>query len=175
MLPPELHEDEADWGRSLALPNERPIWLPETAGSYQRRLRLFLFPPRPQRVAIRIDTYSSGETTGHLIHVSDQPSGGWRVVHEQIFSVRPSDLVALNELIVQSKLWQIYPEHWFDNDPNAACIDGVQVIMERVEDRQYRYSEANAQCTAPDAMLKVAAKMVDLAGLGATEVASWLK
>jgi hypothetical protein len=174
MLPPELHKEQVDWGKSLELPNEGPIWPPAASEGYQRRLRLFLFPPRPQRVAIRIDTDSSGETKGYVIRVKDEASGGWRVVQEQTFSVKPADLMALNDLIARSKLWQIYPQHWVNTDPNTICIDGMQVMMERVQDRQYRYSEANAQCDAPDAMLKVAAKMIDLAGLGSSDVAGWL-
>jgi hypothetical protein len=96
-------------------------------------------------------------------------------VQNRTFSVPPADLAALNDLIAESKLWQIYPQYWVNTSSGTICIDGVEVIMERVEQRQYRFSEANAQCTAPSSMLKVAAKMIDLAGMGNSDVADWLR
>lgn len=175
MLPPDMH-DVAVLGQVAAQTREAPIWPASAAEGYKRRLRLFILPPSPQRIAIRIDTDSRGETIGHAIRAMGLTSGrGWRVVQKRSFSVTPEDLDALNDLIAQSKLWQIHPQHWVDTDTNSVCVDGVQIVMERVEERQYRFSEANAQCTAPDTMLKVASKMIDLAGLSDSELAALLR
>jgi hypothetical protein len=172
MLPPELHDE--DLARNLVLPNEPPLWPAVAADGYQRRSRLSLFPPRAQQVAIRIDTNSSGETIGHVTLVKWQPKGRLHITQDRTFPVSSADVVALNNLIAESKLWQIYPEYWVNTPSGTVCIDGVEMIMERVEQRQYRFSEANAQCTAPLALLRVAAKMIDLAGLGTSNVAGWL-
>jgi hypothetical protein len=170
MLPPEAHDLE-NVARGFG---EAPLGPAQASTGYRQRLRLFLWPPRRQRVAIRIDTDLSGRSFGYFVR--QEPSGqghDWEVSERRRFGVSPADLAALDGLVAKSKLWTIYPEYWHLREGDI-CVDGVEMVMERATAEGYRVSEANAQCTAPASMLAVAAKMVDMADPGDTQVAGWL-
>jgi len=71
--------------------------------------------------------------------------------------------------MVAARLWTIYPEHWVNSDGNSICIDGEQLVFERTDSNGYRFSEANAQCTAPSALLNVATEMIRMAQIPIAE------
>jgi hypothetical protein len=168
MLPAELQRHE----RLLEGLGEPPLWSANAVEGRSRRIRLLLVPPRITRVrvAIRIDTTVSGRAVGHWVR-RERRHGRW-TTQKRRFSVRREDLARLDVLIAQSRLWRLYPEYWESED---ICVDGVQLIMERATAEGYRFSEANAQCTAPRDYLEVAAQMIDMAGLGRTDAATCLE
>ena len=182
-FPPEVHDE--GWGDGIYRDfGERPLWSKDAAAGYTRRVRVFVFPSYAfSRVAIRIDTRASGETTGYVALI--RPSHNERqpeIKERRTFTVTADDLATLNQLIHESTLWEIYPEHWVDRKADSQtdhiriCIDGVQLIMERVTASGYRYSEGNAICPGlPLTVLQFVDHMIDMAGLGKTEVHYWIR
>ena len=167
MLPPNLL-DESDY---LAGFGEPPLWTTSAAAGYRQRLRLVLVGPFRDRVAIRIDTDAAGRSRGYFVRQA-LARGRWRITERRRLDLPAAEIDDLDRRIVGSKLWTIYPEFW--HAPASICVDGVNVILERVTAAGYRFSEGNAPCTAPADMLRFAAQMIDLADPGDARVASWL-
>jgi hypothetical protein len=168
MLPPEMH----DWESYVARFEEPSFRSATAANGYRRRLRLFLAPPRTQGVAVRIDTDVSGRITGYFIRVEwRRDEQAWVVSDYRRFAVTETDMAALDHLIEVSRLWTFNPEVWTSKD---VCVGGGELIMERLTPDGDRVSEANTICTAPKAMLDVAAKMITMADPGDRQVAGWL-
>ncbi len=169
MLPPDLQDDE--WEVGL---DRTPFWQPGALDGYSRRLRLTLNPGLiGSRAAIRIDTARNGHVSGYVI--TQRPdSHRHAITVKRHFVPTPEEMARLDALIAQAGIWTIYPEHWVLRETgNNVCIDGVPTVLERLSEEGYRYSEANAQCTAPSGFLKVAAEMIEIAGLGDI-VPTWL-
>ena len=170
MLPPNLASEADD----LAGFGEPPLWAaPAAAAGYRQRLRLVLAGPFRDRVAIRIDTDLAGRSQAHfarqaLVH------GRWRITQRRRRDVPAPEVEDLDRKIAGSRLWKIYPEFWQARGSDSVCVDGVYVILERVTAAGYRFSESNAQCTAPSDVLQVAAQMIDMGDPGDARVASWL-
>jgi len=180
-FPPEV-QDENSVNSIYGDLGERPLWSKEAARGYTRRVRVFIYPSYAfSRIAIRIDTKASGETTGYFTLV--RPSHNERqpeIRERRTFTVTASDLATFNQLIDESMLWRIYPQHWVSSEAQISsgtvCIDGVQLIMERVTDLGYRYSEGNAICPGvPLRALQLVDHMIDMAGLGKSEVHYWIR
>jgi hypothetical protein len=169
MLPPQLH-DEPNWFRGFGEP---PLWTPKAAVGYRQRVRLALFPVLRQEVAVRIDTDASGRTSGSFTRM-EWVERGWEVAERRRFSVSPARLAALDDAIERAGIWKIQPEFW-QTPEGEICVDGVMMIMERVDARGYRFSEANAQCSAPGPMLNLAAQMIALANPSDAKIATWLR
>jgi hypothetical protein len=175
-FPPEIQDDEG-LGQAIHRDfGERPLWPKEASEGYSRRIRVFVFPAfANSRIAIRIDTSVSGETTGHYALIKPGPDKRQpEIMERRSFTVSAGDLAMLNRLIDDTKLWTIYPEHWVSD--KAVCLDGVQIILERVTDAGYRYSDGNAICPQlPLQILKVVDHMIDMAGLGKTPAHYWIR
>jgi len=144
-FPPEVQDE--DWGDSIYQEfGESPLWHKEAPTGFTSRIRVFIFPAYAySRIAIRIGTRTSGETSGYF--ALKRPSHNERdpeITERHAFTVTASDLLSLNQLIAESNLWEIYPQHWVRE--GAVCIGGAQLIMERVTEAGYRYSEGDAIC-----------------------------
>jgi hypothetical protein len=172
-LPPDVRGQT--YLPSLAGLAEPPLWPAGASRGYSRRIRLILIPTLRRRLSIRLDTRLSGQSVGHIVRQAyDQETHDWVDTDDRAFSINQADLATLDGLIAGSKIWNLYPEFW-QAPKDSICIDGVEIVLERATPAGYRYSEANAQCTAPQSMLKIAGQMVAMAGLANSDVEGWLR
>jgi hypothetical protein len=174
MLPPELES----WRQDVRMVDEPPLWPAGAANGYQRRLRLLVTPSLSrQQIAIRIDTTASGKAYAYLTRLEPHPDGGgWEVVEQRRTAIPADELANLDALVAKSNLWKTYPEYWvFGKEANEICLDGVELIVERATADGYRFSEGNAQCTAPRSMLLLAAEMIRLAHSRGSPIEGFLR
>jgi hypothetical protein len=170
MLPPEIARQFS--AHYLAGFGEPALWPPAARQGYRTRYRLTISGILYTSVSIRIDQYPGGRLEGHVVYVDPRdrsiPFGRttWR------FAVPRARFEALQGQFREAGLWTIYPQFYSLTDPNAICLDGMELIFERAEADGYRFSNANAQCTASPAMLQAAATMIDLSDAPAR---GWLR
>lgn len=83
---------------------------------------------------------------------------------EETLRVSREQLTKLEKNIEAAGLWTIFPQ-FFVEEPGRddICIDGMTVILERVDTRGYRYAEGNAQCTLGALQTAVAETLVRMA------------
>ena len=174
MFPPEISTQlPAGYADYLADMDEPRLWKPKAAKGFRTRIRFSISGIVLAKASIRIDERENGKITGHLAMLDyERGSHGTGVVTETLFSVTRQQFEDLQRKIAQSALWSIYPE-FYNGDPKDICIDGENIILERVDAKGYRFSTANAQCTAPGEILAIAENIVDLAK--ATRVKGWLR
>ena len=132
-----------------------------------------MFPLTRQQVSIRIDTRASGESSGHVVRQVWDRDDGWYVAEDRWFAIQKSDATTLDDTIAESNVWHIYPEFW-QIPQGGVCVDGVEITIEKTDPAGYRYSEANAQCSASASMLKLAGQIVRMARFSDNKVDSWL-
>lgn len=170
MLPPEIaRQFDASILEGFG---ERPLWGPQAGRNYRTRVRFTIVGILYTRMSIRIDERRDGSLEGHIailgrrdrLHREDPVRHG--------FSVTREEFEALQQEIRQARLWEIYPQFWVMSDPENLCIDGMELMFERVDASGYRFAHANAQCTAPDDLKQVAATIVAIAGV--PHVRNWL-
>jgi hypothetical protein len=173
MFPLEISKQlPADYADYLADMDEPRLWKPKAAKGFRTRIWFSISGIVLARASIRIDERENGKITGHLAMLDyERGSRGAGVVTETRFSVTRQQFEDLQRQIAQSALWSIYPE-FYNGDPNDICVNGEEIILERVDAKGYRFSTANAQCTAPAEILAIAAMIADLAK--ATRVKGWL-
>jgi hypothetical protein len=161
IFPPEVVESV--WWDDL-VDDEPPLWTPAAQEGFKNRIRLSISGISTTRLIIRIDERNDGKIRGRAIRV--QHLGRDSEVRE-IRTFRPSldQMTKLHARVLAAKLWIIYPEHWVMENDGDICVDGEQIVFERKNADGYRFSEANAQCTAPRALLEVAQLMMQIAGM----------
>jgi hypothetical protein len=161
MLPPEI---AAQFPSSfLEGLGEPPLWRAESARGFSTRVRLTIGSGLLQRVSIRIDELASGRLAGHVTYIDPRARGSADGRTNRRFRVTRAQFDALQQQAQRARLWAIHPEFWAFTS-NDICIDGMELIFERVDANGYRFSTANAQCTAPPAMLQLAEQMIELSG-----------
>ena len=160
MLPPDIDQQYSPaW---IAGYGERPLWTARAGKGYRTRLRMSLAGISLTRVSIRIDERDNGAIAGRIL-VGRLPRGRRGLeVAERRFPVTRAQFDALQQRIRQSRLWQTYPQYWYLSEEDNICVDGMELVMERVDAAGYRFAHANAQCGAPADMLAVASAMIDL-------------
>ena len=136
---------------------------------FKTRFRLSISGIVIKRALIRIDEKANGEGVGRVAIV--RPAARWPRSRDLVadvdrtFRVSAEDMKALHDQIAATKLWNLVPqEHWVSNDPNDICIDGEQLVFERLDAGGYRLSEGNAQCTIPPSVRDVARTIITLSG-----------
>lgn len=127
---------------------------------------------RDAYATIRIDRTTEG-ATGTLTRADLNGANRWTIHEQRRFTITGAELAELDALIAASRLWRTYPEFWVLTDPEAICIHGVELVLERANSDGYRFSAANAQCTAPSDYKAVAAYMITLAN--EPDLANWLR
>ena len=150
----DLVEDEP----SLRRPGDRR--------GFASRIRLSMSGIARLKVVIRLDEYRGGGATGRVILAQRSRTSDALVVDvDRRFRATARQMASLRERIAAAQLWRAGPrEHWTSTDPGAICLDGIQLVFERADQAGYRFSEANAQCTATPALLAVARTMIELSG-----------
>lgn len=163
MFPPAVIDSV--WWRAL-VDDEPPLWRPESLRRFKSRIRLSISGIAAVGVLIRIDERADGGAVGRVVLIN-RARGGRDLMTDmdETFRVSATKMKVLRERIVQAKLWSVgSEEHWVFTDEDAICVDGEKLVFERVDADGYRFSEANAQCTAPPALLEVARTMMLLSG-----------
>ncbi len=147
--------------------DEPILWRPGGQDRFKSRIRLSISGIVRNKVLIRIDEKANGDGIGRIAVV--RRAGRWPRSNDLVadidrtFRVPASRMALLRERIAAAKLWTAGPEeHWIVKDD--ICLDGEQLVFERRDARGYRFSEANAQCTAPPAVLDVARTIIELSG-----------
>ncbi|THD35577.1 MAG: hypothetical protein E7773_10710 [Sphingomonas sp.] len=165
MFPPQIQEI---WWPDL-IDDEPVLWRPGGQAGFKSRIRLSISGINLTRALIRIDETESGAGIGRVVVVRRArvwPRSTDLIANvDREFRVSAKDMALLHDRIAQAKLWTIGPEeHWVFTNPNDICIDGEQMVFERRDASGYRFSEANAQCTAPPAVRDVARAIIELSG-----------
>lgn len=161
-FPPEVVDSV--WWRDLPV-SETPLWLPDGLAGNASRIRLSISGIVRVRLVIRVDERTDGKFVGRAILLKLGPSGRKQKTISRIFRISAADMAEFHEQTSSAKLWELYPEHWLSSDGNDICIDGEQLVFERVDERGYRFSEMNAQCAAPRGAINAARFLLDKAGM----------
>lgn len=153
MLPPGQSDFANAW-RGLGEPT---FWRDGDLGPYRSRIRVSFVTSLAHNgeAIIRIDRDASGAGHGVLIR-----GDGHGVRARRFFQVEREDLERLDALMAQPPLFQQFPEIW----EGGVCIDGVEVVIERLNAEGYRFSEANVVCAAPQAFLDVTREIIRVSG-----------
>jgi len=150
------------WWTDLA-EEEPPLWRPVDRVNHRSRVRLSISGISTLRVIIRIDEDLRGRFRGRALLIKRR-GGRSTDVTERRFTPTIEQMAHLRAKITEAKLWTMYPEHWIGGE-NDICVDGEQMVFERADGEGYRFSEANAQCTAPAPLLEVARMMIGISGV----------
>jgi hypothetical protein len=147
------------------------LWPSSALSGFKSRIRLKIKGINLLSAMIRIDEREDGRFRGRALLIQrrrDRRTGTLLPPETSELSFRPSaeQMRELRAKIVAAKLWRIYPQHWVNDD---ICIDGEQLAFERLDAEGYRFSEANAQCTAPEEVIEVARAMIRMAGVRRAE------
>ena len=170
MLPPEV---ASQFDTSILEDfGERPLWVPEARSGYRSRIRFTIAGILYTRMSIRIDESLDGSLLGHIAIRRRRDRIERDDVVRHRFRVSRDEFEALQRDIQQARLWTIYPQFWGMADPESICLDGMELVFERVDASGYRFATANAQCTASRAVKQVAETFVDIAGV--PHVRNWL-
>lgn len=162
MLPPQLNDYSDAWSGF----GEPALWTNPHAGENRGQIRLLIYNGlyHESLAIIRIDRSRRGHAIGHFVRGEHTYGDRWKVTDRHQFTVSAAQLSHLDQITAQSGLWQTYPEHWVPRDSDAICVDGVEVILERINPDGYRFSEANIQCAVSRGFLAVAEELVAIAG-----------
>ncbi|MGV3770566.1 MAG: hypothetical protein ACO1NM_11095 [Sphingobium phenoxybenzoativorans] len=160
MFPPEVIDTV--WWPDL-MDDEPQLWQQGNLKGFTERFRLSISGIVKQRVIIRLDVRPDGRIRGKLRLVTmSWDNDGLVIDTDRAFHVRNADMENLRTRIIDARLWNVRPqEHWVNDE---ICVDGEQLVFERLNADGYSFSEANAQCTAPPAILDVARSMIELSG-----------
>lgn len=170
LFPPEVAGEV--WDEKLAGHREIPLWTKDALAGYQTRIRLSVSGIVLSKVAVRLDQLSDGSARGQVSFVELRSRTRILATSRRRFRVSKAEMQELNALVENAALWKSYPEFWVLKDDEAICLDGMQVILERVDARGYKFSESNAQCTTPPPIKAVAKKIIALAN--AKRALGWL-
>lgn len=156
IYPPELAKQI--WTDISAF-DEPNFYQPGALTGFRSRYRLAISGISCRSYVIRIDERLSGKIRGTVQSrnrcKTDNPDEQF---HQ--FSVNRSSMDELLLAFETAKLWEFYPEFWNSKDPQDICLDGEELIFERLNLVGYGFSTANAQCTASPLLLDAARKMI---------------
>jgi hypothetical protein len=150
---------------------ERPLWPAEARQHYRSRFRLTISGILYTKISIRIDEHSGGWLEGHVAFRDPRDREVPDGLIERNFFVRRAQFEALGRAFQRANLWHLYPEFYSMTGDNI-CVDGMEMIFEHVDANGYRFSTANAQCTAPATMIEAAEQVIRIAG--ERRVLAWL-
>jgi hypothetical protein len=155
-LPPEV--DDGWLSGFLRAFREPPLWVPGAGNGFRSRMRLSLLAHTGVLISLRIDEREDGRRLGTAVIVTNQGHGRSRDV--QRFGVSRRQWEGLQRQLDSVGIWRFEHGIW---GQDVACIDGLVMIFERVSGEGYRSSQANAQCTAPPALLQAADRWMEIA------------
>lgn len=171
MLPPEIASQYSQ--AYLAGFGERPLWQPQARDGYRSRLRLIITGILYTKASIRIDESGSGHFDGYMVYLDPRDRSVPFGRTETRFPVSRAQMARLRAAIEAARMFTLYPEFWRSPDGDEICVDGMELIFERVDANGYRFSTANAQCNAPPAMRDAAYILFEIAR--APALRRWLR
>lgn len=160
IYPPEIAEKV--W-TDVAEFEEPTFYGPNALAGFKSRYRLAISGIVCTSYVIRIDELPSRRILGI---VKSRNRCQRNEPNEQLrrFTV---NRIAIDDLLAafkRAQMWEIYPEFWGSKDPQEICLDGEELIFEKLTERGVGFSTANAQCTAPPGVLDAARSMILLSG-----------
>jgi hypothetical protein len=157
VLPPDVGWDSA----FLLKHGEPPLWTDGALMRNRSRLRLTIDGVNRLRVIVRIDEPRAGVFEGTYLA---EWKGDRRtfVRDRRSFRVPRADMERfLGEAASAGIL--VRPRQGWQISDDVICLDGEEVLIERVDADGYRAAGANAPCTAPPEFLLVARQIVEFA------------
>ena len=162
-LPPDvvMGAELSDWYvGSLNSFESRPLWTDEADDGYIERYRFTYFGILTTSLQIGIDRKANGKAFLYA-EVRRRNSA----IERKRFWLSQRDFSEFKKASDDSGLWGAHPEFWVFKNENDICLDGMEVLLERLDADGYRFSNANTSCTSPAGMNRLAEKMVELAHL----------
>ena len=160
LVPDEM--GEAMW-IDLVEFDEPPIFLPAHLGSNQARYRMTISGINCHEYVFRIDHRRRGPVEGTVKMRNKCGNASSRGYTEAHFRASEAELAQLVSTMADQRMFEIYPQYWSFADDEIICVDGNELVFERLDADGYRYSSANAQCGAPSGMLRAALQVIDMA------------
>src|SRR5690606_625905 len=140
---------------------EPPLWTANALGRNRSRLRLTIDGINRLRIFVRIDERREGVFEGTYLA---EWKGNRRTFgkDQRSFRVSRAEMerflgeAARAGILVQPRQGWVTPD-------DVICIDGEEVLIERVDANGYRAAGAHAQCAAPMEFLRAARQIVEFA------------
>lgn len=158
MFPPDI-----DYGPGLLKRlDEPPLWSFFDSKRYRERIRFSIQGINRLKVVIRIDVGRSGSGNGTLVTLYNEKNGS-KTIERRSFFVSRAKTRDFDALVGRVGLWRQPRQGWSMSEDDI-CLDGEEMLFERIDLNGYRAAAANAQCTAPGDLLLVAQRIIELAG-----------
>jgi hypothetical protein len=144
----------------------------DALGGNSARYRLSITGINCREYVIRVDLARSGIVRGSASYRNKcgRTAGARSQVTFDDFRAREAEFVELVDAIRSAGLFQKPHEVWTLVDPQTICVDGNQLLFERLDQEGYVTSAANAQCGAPAGMIEAARIMIDMADAEEAEI-----
>jgi len=147
--------------------HEAALWPERAQRRFNARYRLTVMGIACRSYLVRMDQNLHGDA---LVTVKswnrckrDEPYS------ERVTHIPAAEMVELEAAARRARLWETSPQFWRTDD-DAICVDGEEMIFERLITSGYSVAQANAHCEAPGAIVLVARTIFELArekgGLG---------
>lgn len=136
------------------------LWSETAIARYPERYRMTYFGILIDSLQIQIDRNQDG-TARLLVRVHRRK----QVIEEKSVRLSRREFEEFKGVAEASGLWTKYPEFWVSTDADEMCLDGMEALMERRDNRGCRFSHGNTSCTSPPGMGRLAEKMIVLARL----------
>lgn len=143
--------------------DERSFFDPATLAGFRSRHRLLVSGMACSAYVIRIDELLDGKILGVVKSRHHCNSNETKTKSRQ-FAISRRSMDNLLAKFKRAGLWRTFPEFWESNDPQFVCLDGIDLVFERLTEAGAGFSVANAQCTAPQDVLDAAREMIVLSG-----------
>lgn len=162
-LTPPLPEDLDEYEWAFAHMKHPRLWQPSAADGYRQRLRLVVAPTIMFfKFSVSLDQDQQGQTVGKYVRY-DRRIGA--ITEERRFNVPAGDMAALDKILAEKKILNDPREFWRrKDDADRICLDGVEVILERVTADGYSFSAANVSCAVTEDFYLFAKAMAHTAG-----------
>jgi hypothetical protein len=158
---PEL---DADVWSNVSSFGEPMLYRDGALSGFKSRYRLTTDGIRCVRYSIRLDESEDGIVKGSFKSRDDCPRDADGEKSRSSFSATSEELRELDRLADKAGMFDEAVQIWpFPKDTNTICVDGVQLMFERLDANGYRVAIANYPCSATEEVLGVANKFVEIA------------
>jgi hypothetical protein len=166
IYPDEVYEKFLELGWSacrLKHQGQRPLWR-DFAGKHKRVMR-FVFTEGHGAFYRYVFITENVDGTGQIRTggTNRRSLNGSDPIPVRRSSLSVKQLVDLNALVVQAKLWQFSMEAW--DDPDEILSHCQLLEMEMATGKDYRYSSVSVGCNQPTKLMLVVDEVARLSGL----------
>ncbi|GGY92403.1 hypothetical protein [Novosphingobium colocasiae] len=157
-------EDMARDDSLMRIAGENPLWVANGLGPYVSRWRMEISGIKRDKLIIRLDEHSSGKVSGTYIRIY-KSNRALRLREKRGFAISRPAFEALKSEAAQKGILNLPRQGWeLSSDPETICMDGEDVLIERVDARGYYATGGNSWCSAPAYFLEFAARIIRLSG-----------